>query len=261
MGLDARPTLDDVRNDYDSRIESEREFHNKRFAEEVRQPTHGFYRTVSDAFNHYESEKLRLAKGKRVLEYGCGTGGNALKLAPICETIHGLDLSDVAIAQAAQAATQMNLTNTTFVAGNAEAMPFENGYFDFIFGSSILHHLDLNRAYSELGRVLKPGGCALFLEPLGHNPLINAYRNRTPDFRTPDEHPLLRADFELANKYFDRVDANFYGLNTLASIPFMKIKCAEPVMFAGRLLDKVFLKLPGIKWLAWFSVITLTKLR
>ena len=261
MGFEAKSSLDDGRDAYVDRIESEREFHNKRFSEEVRQPTHGFYRTVSAAFAHYEAEKVRLAKGANVLEYGCGTGGNAIKLAPECKTIHGLDLSDVAIAHAASVASEKGLTNTKFTAGNAEEMPFEDGSFDFIFGSSILHHLDLNRAYAELNRVLAVGGCALFLEPLGHNPLINAYRDRTPDFRTPDEHPLLKADFQLAEKYFDRVDSRFYGLTTLASIPFMKIRCAGPVMFAGKLVDNLLLRLPGVKWMAWFSVIKLMKLK
>lgn len=37
-----------------------------------------------------------------------------------------------------------------------------------------------------------------FSEPLGHNPIINWYRNRTPEMRTEDEHPLLIKDIEFA---------------------------------------------------------------
>ena len=259
MESNLNTTLAQQSKDSIDRIYSEREFHNKRFAEEVRQPTHRFYRTVSAAFNHYESEKAQCVKDKVVLEYGCGTGGNALKLAPECKSIHGLDLSDVAINQAKKIAMEKGLANATFSAGNAEEMTFESNAFDFVFGSSILHHLDLDKAYAELYRVTRPGGCALFLEPLGHNPLINAYRVKTPEFRTPDEHPLLRADFALAKKYFDRVESRFYGLATLGAIPFIETPFAGPMMIAGSVLDKFLLRLPGLKWMSWFSLITLKK--
>jgi hypothetical protein len=54
---------------------------------------------------------------------------------------------------------------------------------------------DLSLACSEIARVLRPGGPAIFVEPLGHNPLINAYRKRTPALRTVDEHPPTKARF------------------------------------------------------------------
>jgi hypothetical protein len=44
------------------------------------------------------------------------------------------------------------------------------------------------------------------MEPLGHNPLLNWYRARAPDLRTPDEHPLLARDLALAESCFDEVD-------------------------------------------------------
>ncbi len=259
MLTEESPSHSQAKPGSDDRIESEREFHNKRFAHEVRQATHGFYRTVGEAFALYESEKIRLAKDKRVLEYGCGNGMNAVTIAPHCLSIHGLDLSDVAIDQARQMAREKNLENAHFTAGNAEEMSFNNEEFDFIYGSSILHHLDLRKAYSELHRVLKPGGVALFLEPLGHNPLINGYRNRTPDFRTPDEHPLLRADYQLAKHYFARVDTRFFGLCSLFAIPFLKTPLANPLLLAGSFADRFVLRLPGIRWWSWFSVIHLCK--
>jgi hypothetical protein len=61
---------------------------------------------------------------------------------------------------------------------------------------------------------LKTGGEGLFLEPLGHTPLINLYRRFTPRFRTPDEHPLVISDFELARRYFGSVDAEFFHLTS-----------------------------------------------
>jgi ubiquinone/menaquinone biosynthesis C-methylase UbiE len=63
---------------------------------------------------------------------------------------------------------------------NAEATTFPDNSFDLICGSSILHHLNLDKACAEIRRILRPDGGAVFIEPLGHNPLINMFRKLTP---------------------------------------------------------------------------------
>src|SRR3546814_15436315 len=86
-------------------------------------------------------------------------------------------------------ATETGL-HATFSVDNAEQTSFPDASFDRIGGSGILHHLDLDSAYAEIARLLKPGGRAVFLEPLGHNPLYHAYRDRPPPMRTENENPL-----------------------------------------------------------------------
>ena len=245
--------------DAPDRIKSEKEFHNKRFTEETRQQFHPLYRVVEHGFDYYRDLFRRRSLDRDVLEYGCGKGERSLELATACRSITGIDLSDVAICQAEQSAHEAGLVNARFFAMNAEQMSFADGSFDFVFGSSILHHLELTRAYSEIARVLRPGGSALFLEPLGHNPLINAFRARTPEARTPDEHPLLKRDIDLALRWFERVDTSLYGLCTLAAIPVVRLPIAAPLLRTGKLLDQIALRLPGIKWWAWFSVLEFRK--
>ena len=41
------------------------------------------------------------------------------------------------------------------------------------------------------GPIEAPGGLAVFMEPLGRNPLINRYRRLTLTLRTVDEYPLM----------------------------------------------------------------------
>ena len=41
---------------------------------------------------------------------------------------------------------------------NAEALEFDDGSFDLIVGNGIFYHLDLERAFSEIHRVLVPAG-------------------------------------------------------------------------------------------------------
>lgn len=59
---------------------------------------------------------------------------------------------------------------------------------------------------------MRPSGNAIFFESLGHNPLINIYRNWTPEARTIDEHPLLKSDFDIIRKHFSKCDLQFFGL-------------------------------------------------
>lgn len=248
-----------IEHDAERRLESERQFHNTRFTEETRLSARGFYRTIDACFADYRDAVRRLARGKKALEYGCAKGENALKMAGECALIHGIDISDVAIDNARADARARGIVNAKFDVMNAEQLEFSDGTFDLIFGSGIIHHLDVSRAYSELARVLRPGGSAVFVEPLGHNPFINAFRDKTPEMRTPDEHPLLRSDYRLAEKYFDRVNVKLYGLATLAAIPVLKTGLAGPLISVGRIADKVLLRLPGLKWWAWYSLLVLEK--
>ncbi|MFN3744565.1 MAG: methyltransferase domain-containing protein [Hyphomicrobiaceae bacterium] len=244
-------------------VDRERAFHNARFAQKV-DPRHfldKWYRTIQHGAEAQNQLVLRLSPGKDVLEYGCAGGElsvDHLELPSIARTLTGIDISDVAIAKAAASAKAAGYDNCTFLAMNAEAMAFPQGSFDVVFGRGIIHHLDLDRAYGEIVRVLRPGGTAAFYEPLGHNFVLNAYRNRTPDLRTPDEHPLLMRDFELARKYFSSVEVTYFGLASVASAVFPNA-LREPVYRIGRAADAVLLRLPLIKKYAWYALMVMTK--
>ena len=49
--------------------------------------------------------------------------------------------------------------------------------FDAVIGSSVLHHLDIEKAMAEIYRVLKPGGIVAFTEPNMMNPQIALQKN------------------------------------------------------------------------------------
>ena len=211
-----------------ARLENERDFHNARFAERAEDPRghlDKFYDAVGDAFAAHAAILRERGRGADVLEYGCADGSLALeelRVPGFAKSFHGIDISDAAIDRARERAAALGFANARFDRMNAEAMDFPDACFDVVYGRGIIHHLRLDAAFPEIARVLRPGGLALFAEPLGHNPVLNWYRNRTPELRTADEHPLVRDDFALARRHFTKVEASFHGLMTLAAVPLRR---------------------------------------
>lgn len=244
-------------------VTREREFHNTRFGQEEdpRRYLDKWYETIRHGAERQDKQIVRLSKDADVLEYGCSDGGwslFSLHITDICRSLLGIDISDVAVAKANKQALQIGASNATFLAMNAEAMSFEDNSFDLVYGRGIIHHLDLDRCFSEVARVLKPGGTASFYEPLGHNPILNAYRKRTPDIRTIDEHPLMISDFALAHRYFEDVQVEFFGLCSVGSA-LMPSGMRGIVYAAGKAADSVVLKLPFVNRFAWYALLTLRK--
>jgi SAM-dependent methyltransferase len=242
---------------FEDRIARERDFHNERFGATEERPEDSYYFAVEAAATAYWRLVRQAAVGKDVLEYGCSNGGRSIDLARSAKHVTGIDISDVAIAQASRDAEHRSLSNVSFKVDNAEKMGLADASFDLVFGSGILHHLVLETALKEVRRVLRVGGKAIFFEPLGHNPMINLYRNRTPQSRTVDEHPLVKSDFDLIARHFSKCGTRFFGLSTLAAIPFRGKPAGRVVRSVGEKIDNVLLSLPGLKWQAWITVMEL----
>ncbi len=143
---------------------------------------------------------------------------------------------------------------------DAENTTFTNSCFDLICGSSILHHLNVTKAYDEIRRILQPDGRAVFLEPLGHNPLINLYRKRTPALRSPDEHPLLIKDLQAANDFFSSLTINYFHLFSLLGFPLRHSSIFHPLMQFLEAVDRTgFSVLPFLRKYAWTTVFVLAE--
>jgi ubiquinone/menaquinone biosynthesis C-methylase UbiE len=136
-------------------------------------------------------------QGKRVLDFGCGSGANSMLLARRGAVVCGVDISHDLLAIARdRLARSADPLRAGFVAASAHDLPLEDGSFDLVFGIAILHHLDLKLVSKEVHRVLKPGGRAIFQEPVRNSRLIELGRrifpNRSEEI-SPYEHPLTSA--------------------------------------------------------------------
>ena len=100
------------------------------------------------------------------LEIGAGTGYFSLNLMQqgAFERLTATDISAVMLATLAGTARDLGLApRVETVRTDAERLPFEDEAFDLVLGHAIRHHIpDLDRAFSEFKRVLRPGGAIVF---------------------------------------------------------------------------------------------------
>lgn len=246
--------------DQAERIARERDFHNQRFADdsEREQRVGRFYTAIRYGFDLYEQRVAAASAGRDLLEYGCGTDGLALEMAATARSVTGIDISDVAIRQAQRSAALRGLQNVTFIQDNAEAMHLADGQVDVVAGSGIVHHLDIPKAMREVRRVLRPGGTAIFIEPLGHNPAVNWYRNRTPELRTPDEHPLLSSDLRSMAREFATAKVTYFGM-VAPVLGFFSRNVDANSAFTRFVwgLDRALCRIPFLNRYAWFCLLEL----
>ena len=242
----------------EKRLADEQEFHNQIFETDLRSKEVGRFYAINGLIHKaYDSFIFKSPRDKVFLEYGCGMakGGRLTRLVKLGGEAHGIDISDYAIDFLNKEAKEEGLS-IDYQVMNAEAMTFNDNSFDLIYGTGILHHLDLDKAYESIAKKLKKEGTAIFIEPLGHNPLINGFRNKTPDIRTDDEHPLLMPDFKLAKKYFNRVDIQYFYLTTLAVPIIFKQKQPNFLINFFNGVDKVlFAVFPFLRKQAWQVIV------
>lgn len=166
---------------------------------------------------------LRFLGGKRdnkILDVGCGTGGNMLLLKEF-GAVTGLDLSDEAL----KLAKDKNFAQ--LIKGDATKMPFSNDYFDIVSVLDTLEHVEDDKSvFKETFRVLKSGGILIITVP--------AYQWL---WSQHDEvlHHIRR---------YDRVDlvkkAEKEGFKILRSSHFVML--AVPINLFRKIRDKLFYK-------------------
>jgi ubiquinone/menaquinone biosynthesis C-methylase UbiE len=111
-----------------------------------------------------------------VLDFGCGWGGETLWLAGHVRSVVGVDIEAAAIEQANRASAASPVRNCQFVHAQSDVLPFPDQSFDAVFSTNVFEHvMDLDRAFKEMFRVLRPGGVVLsrfgplFLSPQGYH--------------------------------------------------------------------------------------------
>lgn len=111
---------------------------------------------------------LRLPRGARILEVGCGPGNALGALESECEPslLVGLDI-DCALLDAARATGDRNDVRATLVSGDVRRLPFQTESFDVVVDFGTCYHIaDPELALREIERVLVRGGLFVHETPL-----------------------------------------------------------------------------------------------
>jgi ubiquinone/menaquinone biosynthesis C-methylase UbiE len=131
------------------------------------------------------------------LEIGSGTGYFSLNLVQlgVIERLTATDISPGMLRRLAETAEALGVEDVTTVATEAEELPFEDESFDLVFGHAVLHHIpDLDRAFAEFRRVLRPGGVIAFAgEPSRYGDRLAAMPKRTGMLLAPVWRRLVGA--------------------------------------------------------------------
>jgi SAM-dependent methyltransferase len=203
-------------------------------------------------------------KGLAVLDYGCGDGQFSQRLAGLGARVVGVDISPKLIDQARASALKSgrNGSSPQFMVADAQHTPFADSSFDYVFGNGALHHLDLDKAYAEIARVLKPGGKALFMEPMYHHPLLWLLRRLTPKTHTADEKPLSLEDMDKAKRWFRHCSHREHFLFAVCAAPTHLLGKKFALSVIGKLdgFDQVLMRVrPGLRRFAWLSMLEMEK--
>ena len=130
----------------------------ERWAAWARTPGHDAYWDYRDAFFD-----LVPPSGRATLEVGCGEGRVSRDLVARSHTVTGVDVAGVLVDLAVAADP-----GSTYLVGDASALPFPDASFDTVVAyNSLMDVDDLPGAIAEIARVLEPGGrlCACVTHP------------------------------------------------------------------------------------------------
>jgi len=134
--------------------------------------------------------RLRLARGAKVLDVGCGWGDTAIELARMVGptgSVLGLDCCDLFLQKGRADARAAGLTNVTFVAADVQSYPFAPEY-DFAFSRfGMMFFSNPVAAMRNIRRALKPGGQLMFIvwRALEENPWASVPKKLLLDYLPP----------------------------------------------------------------------------
>lgn len=198
----------------------------------------------------YAYKLLGDISGSKVLDLGCGDGKSSVILAKKGAHVNACDISKKAIEYTKIRARLNSVQNkVTCEVSAVENMSFSTNNFDYIFGVAILHHINIENSLPEINRVLKPGGKAIFVEPISFSFILDKIRHLRivtsfiPDsgqdvLITDDEKQISIDEFYSMKNVFKSADYKAFRLLSRLD----RIICGYPVNeqnSAVRLLNKI----------------------
>lgn len=152
----------------------------------------------------------------RALDAGTGAGFLLPTLAHLASEVDGVDLSSV-LSYAQAMLDKRGVRNVRLQQADLLHLPFEAGSFDLVICLSVIEHIpEPSVAFTEIARVLRPGGIAIVGYPLEHTLLRlfeNLLRFEKRIYHAIRRDPkLLKGSFHPHVSRFQRIEAGFQNI-------------------------------------------------
>ena len=153
--------------------------------------------------------------GKRLLDFGCGTGQTSTQLAALGAFVVGIDISPELI-ELARRRAELDGVADQVQFQNVDLLKAPPDSFDLVLCSAVLHHVDFRVVLPILRSCLKPGGKIVIGEPIAASVLLRRIRNWLPVSRdaSPDEKQFDAAEIAAIAGVFDRAELSYFNLTS-----------------------------------------------
>jgi SAM-dependent methyltransferase len=183
-------------------------------------------------------DHIAVKAADRLLEVGCGEGGNLRLLETRPKRAVGVDFSHAKVSWA-----HRHLAGAEFVCADAGRLPFQSDSFDVVLCRDVLHHLtDKTGVLDEMIRVCRAFGRIVIIEPNGRSPIMWVLGL------------LVRAERDLMRNSLGRLETLLDGRR----MPKPAVAWAQPFPF-GRVLFHYRWGLPRLSGWLGKAVIALEK--
>ena len=181
---------------------------------DIRVNIHKKYSKNKLGFNNWIFSNYQIADEVNVLELGCGTGELWKSNSGSIDKMKQLVITDFSKDMVKTTKSVIgNRDNVNYEIMDIQKISFEDETFDIVIANMLLHHVnDIDKAISEVNRVLKTGGifyCATF----GENGVVDYLASL---FKDVVNQNLENKTFTLQNgkrylsRYFNSVDTLLY---------------------------------------------------
>jgi 2-polyprenyl-3-methyl-5-hydroxy-6-metoxy-1,4-benzoquinol methylase len=162
-------------------------------------------------FLSFALSRLGDVRGRRLLEVGIGSGALSVHLALRGAQVTGIDVAEENVVVARRRARVNDVAERTdFRVVPVEQLADPDATYDGVIGNQVLHHFELPIAMANIQRMLRPGGRALFCEPVLLVPQsIRRFRDSAPVKRvfpkkvdTPTERSISPDDVAIIRRVF-----------------------------------------------------------
>ncbi len=220
-------------------------------------------RYLRGPFEYIQDNHFKDLNEKKILDYCCGSGLNSVLLSKLGARVTGMDISKESVDIAVKRFKKHNLQDYEFYQMDAHSLNFKDNYFDLVVCYKSLLYLNLDKAFSELNRVMKNDAKLIILENIGDNFIFNYYRFIKHILRSrkyPFELNKLKSkDIVVSTKLFYNYENVYFDFFTILGKfvqDVFKIKISYKFL---SFLDKILLRKLKLRFLPFTLIKVLKK--